>query len=103
MQRWILFAAFVAACSGGGDEPDTEARTAQCERAREHVIDLRLAGAEALGTIELEKHRAALTTALGSQFMDNCRNRLSDEHVACLLVAADSEDINGCNTAARGQ
>lgn len=103
MRKWILITAFVAACSGGGsDESDTTARTEQCERARDHLVDLRLAGTEALGKIEIEKHRAILTSALGTQFLDNCTHALSDQQLACLLAADDSDDINGCNTASSG-
>jgi len=73
MQSWILLLVVVAACGDDGvDEPDTSARTAHCERARDHLVDLRLAGSEALGKIELEKHRVALTSALSTQFMENC-------------------------------
>lgn len=103
MRKWFLITAFVAACGGGSDdEPDTSGRTEQCERARDHLVDLRLAGSEALGKIELEKHRVALTNALGTQFMDTCSKTLSKQQLACLLSAANSDDINGCNTASSG-
>lgn len=102
MRKWILVAAIVAACGGGDDEPDTAGRTDDCRRARDHLVDLRLAGSEALGKIEIEKHREILTQALGAQFIETCSKTLSDQQVACLLGAGDSDDINGCNTASSG-
>jgi len=65
-------------------------------------VDLRLAGTEALGTNEQEKHRTVLVAALGTQFMDGCTTALSDQQVACLLAAADADDVNACNPAPRG-
>ena len=102
MRNWILIAAFVTACDGGDDSPDTSARTEQCERARDHLVDVRLSGLQSLGTIEIEKHRVILTDALSTQFIDTCNKTLSDQHVACLLAAGNSDDINRCNTASSG-
>lgn len=103
MQRWFMFAVLVMGCGDDVVEQDAVGtRVAECTRVSAHLVDLRLMGSEALGTIELEKHRAALASALGTQFVDNCTKALSDAQVACLLAAATSDDINRCNTTSAG-
>ena len=103
MRVWLLLTALLAGCGDDASDKDAEtARAEDCRRVRDHLVDLRLAGSAALGKIELEKHRAALVTALGTQFMDSCTTTLSDQQVVCLLASGDSDDINACNTAARG-
>lgn len=97
MRNWIAITALLVAACNGDDESDKAGRTEQCERLRDHLIDVRLAGSESLGTIELEKHRAILTTAMGAQFLETCSSTLSDQQIGCLLAAGKSDDLNGCS------
>lgn len=103
MCGWFLLATLVAGC---GDvavvETAESAREEDCQRARDHVVELRLAGTDAFGEIEREKHRDVLIAALGTQFVDSCVATLSEEHIACLLAAGDSSDVNACNPTAGG-
>ncbi|HUQ01612.1 MAG TPA: hypothetical protein VM261_03915 [Kofleriaceae bacterium] len=108
LRRGALRAAslLLALAAGCGDVATVEtaesARVEDCQRARDHVVELRLAGTDALAEIEREKHRAVLVAALGTQFVDSCVATLSEEQIACLLAAGDSSDVNACNPAAGG-
>lgn len=87
MRVWLSLTALITACGDGASDKDAEAvRAEDCQRVRDHLVDLRLAGSEVLGKIEIEKHRAILVSALGTQFLDNCTKTLSDQQVACLLA-----------------
>jgi thiamine pyrophosphokinase len=93
--RSIVLLLLFAGC-GGGEEDDALARAQQCERLRDHLVDLRLSTATNLGK-ELEQHRAALTQALGPQFIETCTKSTSEAQVACVLAAQDSQAATDCN------
>lgn len=103
LSGWLLLATLVAGC---GDvvtvETAESARVEDCQRARDHVVELRLAGTDALGATAREQHRAALVAALGTQFVERCAATLSDAQLACLLAAGDTADVSACNPAAGG-
>jgi hypothetical protein len=63
-----------------------------CERLRDHVIDLRLQSV----TADREQHRAALTTSLGDAFVTECASATSDMHLRCALAANDEESLAAC-------
>ena len=93
--RSIVLVSLLAGC-GGEEEDDAGARAAQCERLRDHLVDLRLATATNLGK-EIEQHRAALAQALGPQFVDGCTKSMSEAQVTCALAAQDSDAATECN------
>jgi hypothetical protein len=93
---WLLAAALLASC-GGGKEDEARARTQQCKQLRDHLVELRLASATNLGN-DLAQHRAALTQALGPQFLDACATRTSKDQIACALAAKDSQAAADCQS-----
>ena len=97
MVKWLLVASMAIGCGGGGEEDEIKARSDQCERLRDHLVALRLATATNLGK-ELEQHRAALTQALGPQFIETCTKNTSEAQLACALSAQDSQAATDCNT-----
>lgn len=97
VMRSILFLGLLAGC-GQDDEDEALARAQQCEKVRDHLVDLRLASATNLGTA-IEQHRSALRQALGPQFVDGCTKSMSEAHVACVLAAQDSDAATDCNAA----
>ncbi len=98
MLKWLVMASILVGCGGGSEEDEALARASQCERLRDHLVDLRLASATNLGK-DVEQHRAALTQALGPQFVDTCTKSTSEAQVACALAAQDSQSATECNAA----
>ena len=95
--QWLLVSVWViavAACAGAGDEPS---RTEQCERLREHLIDLRVANT---GDIDVRAHRAAMEQALGTEFLTTCERSVSDRELACGLRAIDAQGALACSAVA---
>lgn len=86
----FVFALASASC-GSGDE--TEAATArQCEQLREHLVELRLQGAN----IDVAAHRAAIKQSLGENFVDTCTAQMTRDQVRCALAASDAPDALEC-------
>jgi hypothetical protein len=86
----VLFASFAASCTGGADiEPPDK----QCERMREHLIDVKLADAM---EVDRGAHAAAMRSALGSDFVSRCVETMSDKQRECVLKAVDSAATNAC-------
>jgi len=62
--------ATVLALAGCAASEDSDAaRERLCERLRDHLVGLRLVGAN----VDLEAHRAAIKQALGHKFIDTAR------------------------------
>ena len=76
-------------CGGGDDDVDASA----CERARDRVIDLRLADATG---VDREAHRDVMRRAIGDSFMSACAGSWSDSQVSCVLNAPDAATANAC-------
>ncbi len=100
MKSWILVIGCFAAC-GGGEADEAAARAEQCQRMRDHLVELRLGSANNLGK-DVAQHRAALTQALGTTFIESCTKDLSASQVACVLGARDSQAATECTTVSNG-
>jgi len=95
--RWLVgvCVAALTACAGASDEPS---RITQCERYRDHLVDLRFANAEHIDT---SAQQAALKQALGDEFLAKCERSLSDSELACALRAIDSRGVLACSSTSR--
>lgn len=74
-------------------EPDVVGRQ-ECERLRDHLVELRMNGVSA----DHEQHRNALRSALGDSFVIACVERTTPSHVRCALAATDSDTLLACST-----
>lgn len=83
-------------CGGDPAEDEALAQTTRCEQLRAHFVDLRLASATNLGK-DLEQHRAALTQALGAEFISSCTTTMSESQVSCALAAKDLQAATDCS------
>ncbi len=97
MREAVLVLAFVLGCGteDGDDSPESVPAT-RCQRLREHLVDLRLAGVE---SIDKEAHRKIHIDAMGNDFLTAC-GTMSDATITCALGAPDSARAVACNTAA---
>ena len=82
-------ALWLASCAG---ESSGAAQRSHCERLRDHLVELRLAGVEA----DVESHRATFKQALGDTFIDRCTAQLTTEQVQCALATRDSARAVKC-------
>jgi predicted choloylglycine hydrolase len=99
MQNWRLVASILVGlggCSDGAEDDEALARTQQCERLRDHLVELRLASATNLGN-DREQHRAALTQAVGAQLLETCTKTTTKAQLDCALAARDAQAATDCN------
>lgn len=73
-------------------EEGERAKAKRCELARDHLVDLRLAGTQA----DVQAHRAAITNALGSGFTEQCIATLSRDQIDCALAAKEATRALSC-------
>jgi hypothetical protein len=94
MNRSSLYLLSVLAlgCGAGDDEVPTATR---CEEVRSHLVDLQLADVAA-PEVDREAHRAAMTAALGEQFLTSCADSFRASQIDCVLGAADPRSATAC-------
>jgi hypothetical protein len=89
---FAIVLALLAACSS-----DEESPREQCERVRNHIVNLRL---DDLPSAESEQtreaHRASLTQALGDEFITNCEQQHKRRAIECALAALDVATATSC-------
>jgi len=95
-KAWIVLAFAIGCGSEDTDEIADPARATPCERLREHLVDLRLAGVE---SIDREAHREAHIVAMGNDFLAACAT-LPQSAVACATEATDSASAAACSAGA---
>jgi len=101
-------------CTEHSNELD-ESKEKLCERLRNHVVDLKVAqlaptvgpSAEELARMGekrppqaqpsvAEGHRAALTHALGDEYISTCVTSVTADQLACSLKAKDTDGLVSC-------
>lgn len=90
----LLITLVVSSCAASGDSG--ESRVAQCERLRDHLVDLRIGNAK----VDAEAHRAALRDALGDRFVDSCSSSVTAEQLQCALRADSAAKAVDCTKTA---
>jgi hypothetical protein len=78
--------------SCASSDKSERATAAQCERVRDHVIDLRLAGTQ----VDVQAHRDAIKDALGSRFTEECVATVDRAQIDCSLAAKDATSALSC-------
>lgn len=78
------------ACASSEEGERTKAK--RCELARDHLVELRLAGTQA----DKQAHHAAITEALGTRFTEQCVATLSRDQIDCALAAKDATRALSC-------
>jgi hypothetical protein len=85
--RWLIpILAVLGACSS-----ERVVERSDCERLREHLIDVRLAGI----TTDVEAHRSTLRSSLREDFVDRCLESSIDD-LDCRLAAASWDELAAC-------
>jgi hypothetical protein len=93
MRGLLRSIAMVLALAGCAASEDSDAaRERRCERLRDHLVGLRLVGAN----VDLEAHRAAIKQALGHKFIDTCASGLTTDQINCALAESDSARALEC-------
>ena len=96
--RTLLVMVMVAGCNG--DDGGESERTARpCEQLRDHLVELRLAGARGTPT-ELAAHREAMQRALGDDFTATCEKTMTTPQIACAASAGDLAAVSECSASA---
>ncbi len=81
--------ALTAGCSTGGAE---RVGRGDCERLRDHLVDVRMASV----TADHEQHRRAIRTALGDGFLSSCLDLTTESQLRCSLKANDAQALTAC-------
>ena len=93
-----LIVCFLSACAA--DESSSTLSRRQCERYRDHVVNLRLNEVSpTIPTRDLESHRVAMKQGLGDNFVAECEQKLSSADVRCGLAASDLSTAASCASA----
>ncbi len=87
----LALAGALALVVGCGAEPDTVTRR-DCERLRDHLIELRMDTV----TADVEHHRAALRAALGDAFVTGCTDTTTEQELRCALGAHTHDQLIAC-------
>ncbi len=105
----------LAGCAGRSNDT-AETREQQCERLRDQVVEIGVAGipssatppAEDLARLgpaprngtpskpDVEGHRAALKQALGQEYINSCLATLTPTQLECSLAARDTAALVAC-------
>lgn len=64
-----------------------------CERLREHLIDVRMQSV----TADQDQHRIALRSSLDDSFITSCVETNSAAYLQCALAAVDSDALLACS------
>jgi hypothetical protein len=92
----VHLAPFVlVACTSSDYGP---ADTQQCERLRDHLVDLQVRDIHIATGIDREAHRRAMTQALGSDIVASCAGRLTESEVECALDKSDPSAAAACSS-----
>ena len=93
-----------------GCSSDDEVSRAKCEKLRDHLVDLRLAGVTQVTTtsgsatqvpgVDVAAHRAAMKHALGESFLSSCQKTQNADQIKCALAANDTEIALACSKSA---
>lgn len=89
MRYGLVVVLMAAACSSDPSEPNPRR---ECERIRDHIIELRLQGV----TADRDQHRAAFESAFGESFLVRCVEEASPARRRCVLDAKDPQALAAC-------
>jgi hypothetical protein len=97
----LFLVIFVDAGCGNASTTDDD----DCDRLRDHAVDLSLAAARDIGGADLPDavraaHREQLRTAVAASYAGRC-DALRKKEIECALVAASLDDMAACTGGAR--
>ncbi|MGE0866915.1 MAG: hypothetical protein AB7P03_00015 [Kofleriaceae bacterium] len=88
----VIFCVLLAGCTSN----DGDSRKRECERLRDHLVDLRVAQAN----VDEAAHREAMIKALGESFASSCE-ALSQRERDCAFKATDAAAAAACSASSR--
>ena len=88
-----LAAALGCSC-GNEDSPETHTSRRDCEQLRDRMVEVRLESV----TLDRDRHRAAITSSLGEDFLRTCVDTLPRRQVVCGRAAKDAAALAACAT-----
>jgi hypothetical protein len=91
----LVVSCVVAASCASSEDAGTSDRK-RCTALRDHLVELRL---QQSGATHVEAHRAAMTAALGEDFVSRCVELPASE-VRCALAAKDPTSALACSPSA---
>jgi hypothetical protein len=87
----------VGLLTAAGCSHDDSVDERKCTQLRDHLIDVRLSGAELTEDADRAQHRAAMKQALGDTFIADCKRNMSNEQLNCALKATDLNGASDCS------
>jgi hypothetical protein len=80
--------AVITACDSDSDAVSRQ----DCERLRDHLIDVRMQSV----TADQDQHRIALRSALDDSFITSCVESTDRSYLHCALAATSSDALLAC-------
>ncbi len=99
MSRLSLFLLLLLTACTGQSAGDDDDKRDDCERLRDHTIDLRLRTSPRPANVsaaDLERHRATMLAAAGDRFVADCREQRTEAELTCALAATNSDALRAC-------
>ena len=79
---------------GSEDAPAAVTSRGDCERLRDRMVEIRMESV----TLDRDRHRAALASSLGADFVRTCVATLPRRQVICGRTAKDAAALAACGT-----
>lgn len=89
----LFIAALVALLTACGAASNDPVSRQDCERLRDHVVELRMQSV----TADRGQHRTALRATLDDTFISSCVESTTADHLKCVLAAKDSDSLVSCS------
>ena len=89
----ILVTGALASLPSCWSESDSDSVTRKdCDRLREHLIDVRMQSV----TADHAQHRIAIASSLDEYFLSSCVDGMTSSYVECAHAARDSDALAAC-------
>jgi hypothetical protein len=97
--HYVLVVCLICAACGSDPQATQDSSTVACEKLREHLLDVRVAGV----TSHRDAHRAALSRSLGDDFVARCERTKTQADLDCEMAAKTTAQLRVCRASQRGE
>ena len=90
--RLLVTGALLALTSCSSESDSDAVSRRDCERMRDHLVELRMQSV----TADQDQHRIAIRSALDESFVSACVENTTESQLHCALTAKDTDALAAC-------